>query len=532
MRRAIAVTIVTLPLVCPPLAAQRTVGRLEGTVTEALASRPASAAQVLLLKLDTDGSSTLSASADARGRYHLDSLPEGRYIVQLSHPTLDSLELTMPPGTLRIAGGQTARSDFELPSGARLRELVCPGVHLDADKAIVAGHVVDAETDRPLAGAKVVVLWNEILVERKPIRIRTEKRVASVTTDREGEYRMCGIPAGRSLSMQLQYDGRAGATIRLAVSRDEGVAVRDLSLSTRSAPTIATLDSLEAAAILRRAADTTRSAASVGGAAVSRTVEFAPAPDTAAGVVPFRDELALRGDAVLTGTVRTMSGEPLSDAEVHVRDAPSSTTTDAAGRFTLGDLPSGTQLLLVRHLGFVQAELPVELRAAKRTSRDVRLLRAAVLDTARVLAERFPLAEFEYNRRTQLQGHFLTLAQIQARKAKKTSDLLQGLGGATMMGRGENAKFLLPRHDVQTGSVACRGANVVIQGVEGFAVDDVIPNQIAGIEVYPDAAAAPPKYAGRANCGVIVIWLRPGPRRRAMYQSVTETTALHYNGYL
>jgi hypothetical protein len=513
------------------LVAQRTVGRLEGPVTEALASRPASAAQVLLLKLDSDGSSTLSASADARGRYHLDSLPEGRYIVQLSHPTLDSLELTMPPGTLRIAGGQTARSDFELPSGTLLRELVCPGVKLAADKAIVAGRVVDAETDRPLAGAKVVVLWNEIIVERKPIRIRTEKRVASVTTDRAGEYRMCGIPAGRSLSMQLQHEGRAGATTRLSVSRDEGVAVRDLSLSARSAPTIATLDSLETVAILRRAADTTRAAAGAGMAPVSRTVEFAPAPDTAAGIVPFRDELALSGDAVLTGTVRTASGQPLADAEVHVRDAPSSTTTDAAGRFTLDDLPSGTQVLMVRHLGYVQAELPVELRATKRTNQDVRLARAAMLDTARVLAERFPLAEFEYNRRTQLQGHFLTLAQIQARNAKKTSDLLQGLGGATMMGRGENAKFLLPRHDVQTGSVACRGANVVIQGVEGFAVDDVIPNQIAGIEVYPDAAAAPPKYAGRANCGVIVIWLRPGPRRRSNDPSVTETTALQYNGY-
>ncbi|MDF2773876.1 MAG: hypothetical protein K0S86_3373, partial [Geminicoccaceae bacterium] len=62
------------------------------------------------------------------------------------------------------------------------------------------------------------------------------------------------------------------------------------------------------------------------------------------------------------------------------------------------------------------------------------------------------------------------------------------------------------------GTHSCKDANVVIDGVDGQAVDDVLPNQIAGIELYKDAAAAPLEYAGRANCGVIVIWLRPGPR--------------------
>jgi hypothetical protein len=37
-------------------------------------------------------------------------------------------------------------------------------------------------------------------------------------------------------------------------------------------------------------------------------------------------------------------------------------------------------------------------------------------------------------------------------------------------------------------------------------------DQIAGIELYKNAASAPLEYAGRADCGLIVIWLRPGPR--------------------
>ena len=110
-------------------------------------------------------------------------------------------------------------------------------------------------------------------------------------------------------------------------------------------------------------------------------------------------------------------------------------------------------------------------------------------------------------------GHFLTLSDIQRSQAKKTSDLLSRLGGYVQMGRGRYVKMMAVQPG-PPGTVPCRGANVVIDGTEGWDVNDVVPNQIAGIELYKDAASAPLKYAGRADCGVIVIWLRPGPRRR------------------
>jgi hypothetical protein len=72
---------------------------------------------------------------------------------------------------------------------------------------------------------------------------------------------------------------------------------------------------------------------------------------------------------------------------------------------------------------------------------------------------------------------------------------------------------------------------VVIDGVDGQAVDDVLPVQIAGIELYKNAAAAPIDYAGRANCGLIVIWLRPGPRWRREKTPAGNPTASHYTGY-
>jgi TonB-dependent starch-binding outer membrane protein SusC len=263
--------------------------------------------------------------------------------------------------------------------------------------------------------------------------------------------------------------------------------VRNLSLSAASAPTIAALDSLD-----RRAA--------------------AQPSDASGGSDSTRHELSLHGTSTLAGIVRTTSGQPLPGAEVRVRHAAASTLTDGAGRFVLADLPSGTQLLLVRRLGYALAEVPVDLRPQQRLEMNVRMTRAVELDSMRVIASRSKLAEFEHNRKTNLQGHFLTLSDIQRTNARKTSELIPLLGGYVMMGRDRRPQMRESPGFGPPGSRSCQAANVVIDGVDGQGVDDVLPVQIAGIELYKNAAAAPVEYAGRADCGLIVIWLRPGPR--------------------
>jgi hypothetical protein len=396
--------------------------------------------------------------------------------------------------------------------------MVCPGVALGPEKGVVAGRVVDADTDAPIAGARVVVEWTAITIDRKKHKIEMERRSGAASTNRLGEYRLCGVPADQALEVQVQHKERVGTAMHLSVSREEGVVVRDFSLSMRFAPTLASLDSLEQLLAARAAADSMiiADAASVGSA-------------SSADSTP--PELALTGTAILAGTVRAaISGHVVSGAEVRVRDARPFTTTDADGRFVLSGLPTGTQVLVVRKLGYALGEIPVELRPDTRREESVRLGRAFALDSVRVLAKRPPLAEFEYNRRTNLFGHFLTLSEIQRSQAKKTSDLLPRLGGYVEMGRGRYVKMMAVQPG-PPGTVPCRGANVVIDGTEfGWDVNDVSPNQIAGIELYKDAASAPLKYAGKADCGLIVIWLRPGPRRRG-WNEPKQPATLQYNGY-
>lgn len=294
------------------------------------------------------------------------------------------------------------------------------------------------------------------------------------------------------LSLQLQYEGRAGTIVQLAVTDDEGAAVRELSISPSSSPTASALDS----------------------------VAREPAVE---GRDSTREELKLVGTANVSGQVRSLTGDPVADAEVRVRDARATAVTDSAGRYTLSGVPAGTQLLVVRHLGYVIVEQPVELRAGRTVTRDVLLRRNVVLDSIRVVASRPEYAEFERNRRTHAFGQFLAAEQIDGMRATETADLFTNVLGFTALGRGGIARVIsnaaLARHP------ECRSANVVINGIEDQSINDVAPSQIAGLEAYADETYVPARFVGRAACGVIVIWLRKTPPR------VMPATGLSGNGY-
>src|SRR6187551_283964 len=118
MRTVIAAAALTSMIATAPLVAQQpSTGRLEGTIAPWIATRSVRAAQVSAVRLESDASTTITATVDSSGRYRLDSLPSVRYLVQVSHPTLDSLDVTLPPGEVVILAGQWTRADFTLPTG-------------------------------------------------------------------------------------------------------------------------------------------------------------------------------------------------------------------------------------------------------------------------------------------------------------------------------------------------------------------------------------------------------------------------------
>jgi hypothetical protein len=451
-------------LVASPSRAQSATGRLEGTVTDSAHARWPEGATVLAVRAAPPAHSG-GASVDNRGRYRIDSLPAGTYMVQFASPFLDSLEVALPPREVTVEAGRATRADFAIPSGRTLRAGACPGLALAASTGALVGRVLDADTESPLADARVAVVWRETSLDRRTLRTQTSERSGAVTTDSLGRYRLCGVPTDDWVVLQVQRGGRAGADVRVLVPDSAGVAVRHLSISTTALRPIA------------------------------------GAPDTA-------PPPPLTGTASVAGVVRGVGGLPVGEAQVRVLGARGSVVSDARGRFSLGDLPSGTQVLEVRRIGYLLAQQPVELRGGRGVVQDVQLRRIVTLDSVRVLAQRSRYREFEFNRKANRFGKFFTLDSIETRHPLFASDLFRTVPGFRVTGFGLDAVVGTSRGVTSIGGSPSCSTNVVIDGMAHQEINLINPYDIGAMEIYRPGEPAPMQY--NDGCGVIVIWSRRG----------------------
>lgn len=444
-------------------------GTIAGTITDSVHARPANGAMVFLTRTSPEPSEFRSAITDDKGRFHFDSLSAGRYSMSYATAYLDSLGVGMPARALTLDDGQRARVDFATPSGATLRAAACPGLTLAKGQGAIVGQVTDADTDRPLATAHVLVSWTDLAVDSAFHPVTTQ-RGGEVAVDSLGRYRLCGVPTETWLQLQVQDSGFAGSVITLSVGDAGGVLVRDLSLSQESARSLASLDSIAQVA----ASDTT-----------------AAAP-------------LLTGTATVTGSVRGPSGQPLPEAQVRIRDAAGVTRTDSAGRFTLVNQPAGSQLLETRHVGYLRGQVPVELRSGRTTEAAVSLTRIVNLDSVLVTARRARYPEFEQRRRSHF-GRYLDEADIEKLHPFETSDLFRMIPGFRIQGSGLDARIVSSRGMMSLSGNGCP-TNVVINGIPHQDINLLDPTDIGAVEAYAGPLGAPLQYD--SACGVIVIWMK------------------------
>jgi hypothetical protein len=449
----------SLCLTRPAHAQAYRLGRLEGQVIDSIQARPLVGTRVVAIRMDTTGATPVDASTDAVGRYRIDSLPPGRYAIGFESLFLDSLEVNVSPRWALVAPGQTATIDLALPSAATLRGAHCKGLILQPHTGVLFGHVVDAQSEGPLPGIVVAMSWHELDVDRTTLRPVTQERAASVTTDDRGWYRLCGVPTGSWISLQLQSDGHAGPVLRTRVDDTLGLAVRHLSFYRSDARVIAD------------------------------TVAAAP----------------VSGTATLSGVVLGPEGAPVARADVRVGGTPAATRTDAQGRFSLVALPAGTQMLLVRHLGFAIAETPVELRAGRTTTSTVQLQRILVnLDSVRVVATQVRYPVFAEHQKFNIFGRLLGPGEIKLQHVNYASDIIAKIPGFRVEGTGANAKVYDARGQVFNNPCA---TSVVVDGAPYFEINDVAPIDIGAIEAYPATPIKPMEY-GVGGCGLIIIWTK------------------------
>jgi hypothetical protein len=123
------------------------------------------------------------------------------------------------------------------------------------------------------------------------------------------------------------------------------------------------------------------------------------------------------------------------------------------------------------------------------------------------------LSDF-YDRMSRGFGHFITREQIEKRNPMNLSDMMRMVPGAKLVPLAGTNQSALRFTRAQIGHDC--PPQYWVDGVKAFNlnIDDIVPSDVEGIEIYPGASTVPPQFNtrdGTTICGVIIIWTRlPG----------------------
>jgi hypothetical protein len=200
---------------------------------------------------------------------------------------------------------------------------------------------------------------------------------------------------------------------------------------------------------------------------------------------------------------------PVTGARVATMGLGFTPLTDATGRARLLDLAAGEHVVQVTHVGYATRTATVRVAAGETSVVRLALVPTAVtLDPMRVEGRSLRLQEFYQRAQAGGRGYFITREQIERRRARRFSDVLQGIPGVqvTPAPGGRNRVRLGRTPDVRD----CPPV-FYLDGVrfEGSNLDaDLRPEFVEGVEVYPSGQAPARFPAYNAGCGVVLVWTR------------------------
>lgn len=248
---------------------------------------------------------------DSLGRFAVEGIAPGTYEVGVFHPVLEALGLTLTTKPFVLGRDSTGIANLAIPSAKSLASRYCRNEMGKAWPAI-AGRVRDPDTDKPVSGATVSLAWVDISTSGRT-RIVTTPHELQTESDSAGFFKFCGLPE--------DLDGTVKAT-------HSGV-------STGAVPVVTS-----------------------GNPLTFENLTIAPPR-----LFPTR--------GIVGGTVFSVDDKPLEGARVEALPSRVSNVTTYDGTFSLGEVPIGTQLLVVSHVGF--AAVRVSVNVTSRQPTDIRV---------------------------------------------------------------------------------------------------------------------------------------------------------------
>lgn len=451
-------------------APRRTLGRVMGSIYDSVHAAPLSEAAVLVM-----GSTRMGFTTD-RGIFSIDSIPPGTYRLRIEHPVLDSLGVQFVTDSFTLAENGTETLALAVPSSETLVAVSCPAARRRLGPSAIIGRVLDADTDAPVDSVRVSFVWQQLSLTAG---LKSVAVIRDARTDADGVFRICGVPSDVEGTLQAEKSRVTTSEVKLTF-QGQPLIVQGLRIG--NATTVASVRD---------------SAGRAGGAS---------APVFSAPTIQ-------RGQAVLTGKVLAANGQPMTGARVDVRGTEAVAHTNEAGEFRLTELPSGTQTVVARQIGFAPVEKPVNLSTRAPATVTVTMSEPAqVMTTVVVEAERDRGLESVgfVQRKKSLSGHFLTAEEIMQRGPNLLTDVFRTIPMLRVVRDG------LYDYRVESSRASMLGANCVRFFYDGVVYNPIYPgdldrmmppSEVGAIEVY-DGSSAPIEFqvAGSSACTSVVMW--------------------------
>ena len=450
--------------------AQSTGQRIGGVVFDSVARAPLAGATVQIAAASPNGRA-FGAVTDSAGRFHVDGVPPGDYVVGFDHLSLQALGLETPLRSVRVDATGPVEVNLAIPSPETVRGNRCGTRVQGASDGMIAGFVRDADRELALVGATVDVRWNEIVVV--PGRATLERRRAFTVVRENGTYFVCGIPSDARLTVKVTASGHVDGSVELELPPG-GAARQDVLVADSSAVTVIT-----------DASGTPR----------------------------------LRGSATLTGRARLRDGKPAAGARIVLEALGLEAKTDAKGAFSFTRLPPGRWMVEARSIGWEPAIRQVSLQSARASSIVLSFdTTLAILGTVLVKGEKSRvtlLMERLLQRRLAGGGTIFIAGDAPLEAAHNVTDVLRSArgftikkeedgNGVTITGRGSGSVTN------ETGECTIR---VYLNG-EPMSPDFkeidylVQPREVLAIEAYNSFDNVPIEYRNQYTCGAIIIWTK------------------------
>jgi hypothetical protein len=403
-----------------------------------------------------------SATTSEDGHFRIDSIPPGQHRIDVTHPLLDTLGIQMRTQEYPFEAGGSHEISLIVPGGAQLVANLCSSPDKLRGPAAMVGFVRDPDSGGPAIAAEVELVY----YVTDPVG-RKFPRVRRVPVDSAGMYRICGLPADMTGKVQVFRGGVSSGEVPVEM------------LSSLVLPRAFSVAQHQTVALVKGDS--------------GKIVRIA------------------KGTARVTGKVVDKKGQPLSGARITLQGGGETVISRPNGEFALDSLPSGTQALEVRKLGYASTDAAVELSSNK-PARTTVVMGDFVPTLAAMRVEAAVdkgLSKVGYLQRKQMgMGSFMDGKAIN-HEAISFADVMRAAPGITVQPLGDGRTYVI--RDSRTAGGGC--VNFWVDGTPypemtpGDISDYVQPSELVAVEIY-HGTETPAQYqtSGQTGCATVVAW--------------------------